>query len=78
MILSVISKSAKNLNHISQGVTETFLSYFGKKVRVPLKIKVNEPFRKNMISAEWTNNKCECINHLLKLAVVGNQNLYSS
>ena len=52
-----------------QGVTETFLSYFEKKMREPLKVKVNEPFRKNLISAEWTNNNCESINHVLKLSV---------
>ena len=38
-------------------------------MKEPLKTKVNEPVRKNMISADWTNNNCESINHVLKQAV---------
>ena len=32
-------------------------------------ILLNEPVRKAMISADWTNNNCESINHVLKQAI---------
>lgn len=51
------------------GVTVSFQSYFQKKLKEQLRTKVNEPVRSNIISADWTNNNCESINHVLKLAV---------
>ena len=52
-----------------ENVTQNFQSYFQKRLKEQLKTKVSEPVRKNMISADWTNNNCESMNHVLKLAV---------
>ena len=49
--------------------TVSFQTYFQKRLKEQLRTKVNEPVRHNIVSAGWTNNNCESINHVLKQAV---------
>ena len=50
--------------------TVSFQSYFQKRLKEQLRTKVNKPVRNNIISADWTNNNCDSINHNLS------ENLY--
>lgn len=50
-------------------ISDKFTKYYKKRLVGTLKLKVNDPQRRDMISKNWTNNNCESINHVLKQAV---------
>ncbi|XP_052778803.1 uncharacterized protein LOC128216276 [Mya arenaria] len=47
-------------------VSNKFHKYFVDRLEPILKTKVNHPVRHDLIGANWTNNNCESINHVLK------------
>ena len=62
-------EKCQELESFCEDKTRKFVSYFQKRLKKLLKHKVNEPVQKRLVSAGWTNNNSESINHVLKLSV---------
>ena len=62
-------EKCEEFESLSQSVSEPFLRYFQKRVKINLDKKRKEPDTVANADKQWTNNNCESLNHVLKQSI---------